>query len=174
KVRDYGSPNNFTEQPDKPFIEYDIVYEDQIFPVTPFIIEEWITSPERNAQEIDEVLESWLQETQLSLEDPESSPYAKKYGIERQLPEPVLRLLSYVDIAGEYNQLTHRYESAQVRLSEQFQQEQAEMRARHKEELSVKMKGGRRKQLLQRQQVELSTAQKAFNSTIGPYESKKR
>src|SRR3989344_8305293 len=174
RVRDYGPPNNFTPQEGKEFVEYDITFENQIYEVTPLSIDEWMAEPGRTMEEIDHTLEKWLQDIQTSLEDPEHSPYARKYGIEKQLPQPVARMLAYVDLAGEYHQLGQKYENAQVSLVGRFRQDQAEMRERHTRELQGTSKGGRKAQLRQKHQAELTPIQKTFNTDVRPFDKKKR
>src|SRR3989344_4571107 len=173
-VRDYGPPNNFVPKEGKGFVEYDIVFENQIYEVKPFSIDEWLVEPGRTTDDIDQTMETWLQDIQSSFEDPEHSPYARKYGIEKQIPQPVARLLADVDLAGEYHNLGQKYENAQVNLAGRFRQDQAEMRERHIRELQETSKGGKKVQLRQRQQVELAALQKTFNTDVRPIDKKKR
>ncbi len=77
------------------------------FPV-PKLDDNWIVN-EASSEEVNQLIEGWLQGIILSLRDYKRSPLAKKYDIKTPLNKPLERLVAYTELVDEYSLLRDGY-----------------------------------------------------------------
>ncbi len=105
----------------------------------------WLLDTSRTPEEIDYVLEGRLQEIQLSLQHPDQSPIAQKYGITHLLSEPSERLVAYAELMDEYNQLSQGHRSRAENLRTELDTEKEAIKDQVRQR---KMKQGKSKKLI--------------------------
>ncbi len=113
----------------------------------------WLTSPERTWDEVDGVLEGWLQPIQESFQV-QNSERAKAYGLEELPSGNKARFLAYVELVGEYKGVGDDYLIEAKSLRDEYEREKLRIRS------TVSGKGR------QNQQIE-KLYRERFNPAIG-------